>query len=394
MKHFATLLLGVALAATGAWLVFGRAPGTNDGSSQEPQTAWDPVGSRTSIGREVVEVDPSDARHADAIAANNRAVQHLREERLDDAIAELEPAHAAHPEHDVIRTNLAEAHARRATFEHDRAGGDREAALADLERAAELDPERADLASLLERWRKEADVEKEFTDYTSMHFELTFDGQRVEILHGSQEAIDVLEDAYADYRMFLDHDPVRERGGRLRVTLYEPEQFRELTGLGHWAGGAFDGTVRVPIEDFDRDAERWSRTLRHELFHAFLSSYAGRNVPGWLNEGLAQWHEVRGAALRQGLARAEERLGDAELFTLAELEGGLAALGDSETIGRAYAQSLLFTDYLLENYGEFVMMRTLGGVAEGQTAAQAFEHEVGVPLAEVLGHFEDLIRNP
>lgn len=346
----------------------------------------EPTG-RRAIGEPVL--DPN-AVLAEAIAANNRAVAHLEAGDFEAALAELEPAFEMAPSNPIVRTNLVEALARRALHVHDAAGGDRERALADLTRACELGPGREDLARVLERWRTEQEVEADFSQYTSMHFELAFDGERTQLLHGAQDAIDVLEDAYADFRLFLNHDPVRERGSRLRVTLYAPEEFRALTGLGHWAGGAFDGTVRVPVEDFVRDRSRWSRTLRHELLHAFLAEYVPGAMPGWLNEGLAQWSETNGADLERDVRGATSRLEGEELIPLSELAGTLSQVGDEARIALAYAQSLAFTDYLIVRFGELGTARWLASMSGGATVESAFRDETGVSLESV---FEDFTQS-
>lgn len=345
-----------------------------------------PTRGRRSIGEPIL--DPN-AVLAEAIAANNRAIKHLEAGDFEAALAELEPAFEMAPDHAVLRANLAETLVRRALDRHNRVGGDRELALADLIRAGELAPDREDLARMLERWRAEAEVEAEFAEYTSLHFELAFDGSRTQLLHGAQQAIDVLEDAYADFRLFLNYDPVRERGSKLRVTLYEPEEFRALTGLGHWAGGAFDGTVRVPVEDFVRDRGRWSRTLRHELFHAFLSEYIRGPLPGWLNEGLAQWSEVSGADLDRDVRGARLRWEESDPIPLDELSGTLSQLGGESRISLAYAQSLVLTEYLIVRFGEIGTARWLESMSEGATVESAFETETGRSLASVFEEFLD-----
>lgn len=387
MSRSLPLLLGVLAIGAGAYWLLREPPADPQASEQEDASVFSEPSERRAIGDPVL--DPN-AVLAEAIAANNRAVEHLEAGDFEAALAELEPAFEMAPSNQIVRTNLVEALARRALDEHDRAGGDRERALADLTRASELGPEREDLVRVLERWRTEQEVEADFAQYTSMHFELAFDGERTQLLHGAQEAIDVLEDAYADFRLFLNHDPVRERGSRLRVTLYAPEEFRALTGLGHWAGGAFDGTVRVPVEDFVRDRGRWSRTLRHELLHAFLAEYVPGAMPGWLNEGLAQWSEATGEELARDVRGAQSRLADAELIPLSELGGTLSQVGDEARIALSYAQSLAFTDYLIVRFGELGTARWLASMSEGATVESAFQDETGVSLASV---FEDFAQS-
>ena len=48
------------------------------------------------------------------------------------------------------------------------------------------------------------------------------------------------------------------------------EEFSKLTGLGHWAGGAYDGRIRVPVTDLAKEERPLVRVLRHELVHAVV----------------------------------------------------------------------------------------------------------------------------
>jgi hypothetical protein len=113
-------------------------------------------------------------------------------------------------------------------------------------------------------------------------------------------------------------------------------------------------------------------------------------VPGWLNEGLAQWVEAsflddRGARVR----RAREKLVGAELFTLTELAGSLASWRDEERIARAYAQSLAFVAYLEHHYGERLVIELVEGYSADRDAATTFLERTGVGLDAVLDDFAD-----
>ena len=320
---------------------------------------------------------------ARAIAANNLGVELMEEGRLDEAIDELERALELLPEEPSFAANLAEGLVRRALATREASPGAVEEALADLERAYALDPAREDLLPLIERWSRDLELGREFTTYTSQHFELAFDGDRLEILQDAQSAIDVLEEAYGEFWLLFQHDLVAARGERLGVSFYEPEQFRQVTGLGHWAGGAFDGVLRLPIEDFEAERGRWTRTLRHELAHAFLADLGGRDLPGWLNEGLAQWLEGDPGA---DLAYARRVVGPGDAIDLELLSRPLSSLPE-QTVPLAYAQSLLFTNYLFENYGEATLGAMVRASGEGQRVAEGFETHIGVPLEPVFEDF-------
>lgn len=331
------------------------------------------------------EVLPADDPRAEFVERNNRAIEALEAERYHEAVSELDACFQAYPDDEVFRANLAEALARRARWRHDEPGMGLALAIPDLKRAVELAPEREELVPLLERWMREAELRAEFAQYDSLQFELVFDGSRQSILEGAQRVIDTLEEAYFEYYELFGVDPVRENERRLRVALYTPEEFREVTGLGHWAGGAFDGTVKVPVEDFDRDERRWRETLRHELLHAFVREVGGRDVPGWLNEGLAQ--HLEGERSRQ-LALARGQVEGTQPLPLGELTGSLGSLGSADRIRTAYAQSLLFIDYLDRQYGAEVLVEMVRESRE-QTAEATFQARLGLPLAEAHGFFLD-----
>ncbi len=381
-------VLALLLVLGAAWLLKpAPAAPTLVESHSEGEYLSDPLRANAveQAGPERLGDEPGDLR-ARAVEHNNEGVRRLDAGLLDEALVEFEAAHALLPEETSFRGNLAEALARRAVRTFDSTERDLASAVADLERALLLAPDREDLRRLLERWRAELELAEQFTTYTSIHFDLSFDGDRDTILANSQHAIDVLEEAYGEFWLFFDHDPVKQRGARLQVTFYEPEQFRTVTGLGHWAGGAFDGTLRLPIENFDQERSIWSRTLRHELCHAFLDTASAQRLPGWFEEGLAQWME---GDTNPDVEFAQRTLGDLELVPLAELSGPLSGLGDRGRIARGYAQGLLFTLYLIDQYGDSTVSAMVSGTHEERSIEASFEQRIGVPLNQVLADFDE-----
>ena len=254
-----------------------------------------------------------------------------------------------------------------------------------LARALELAPERVEIAELSRRWLAEAEAEQGFWRESSLHFDLSYDGSRDDLLWSSPRLLELLEEAYTDYAELFGHHPAERGAPRIAVSLYPRASFGRLTGLGDWAGGAFDGTVRVPIGDFELDEAALRRVLRHELVHAFVHAVGGASVPGWLNEGLAQWLEEGRA---EQLAAARESLAGAALFPLERLEGSLASWSDAREIGLAYAQSLLLVEHLEQHYGERVLFALVEGCGKGETLAGTFRSLTGVELALVLSDLE------
>jgi hypothetical protein len=305
---------------------------------------------------------------ADAwVELNNEATNDLTVGDLPAAVTKLERCHEAEPENSVFTGNLVEALVRLSKHEHER--GELENAVAHLSRAVALGGEREDidvLRRILERWQRELELGRDDWTEGSGRFELAFDTDRADILHHSYEVLEHLELTYDDLVRWFGEDPL-PNGPAIRVVLYDPADFDRLTGLGDWAAGVFDGVVRVSVSNLTR-GQGWREVLVHELVHAFVQARCGAAVPGWLNEGLAQLLENRPSEL----SRARERLQGAELFPLDRLTGSLASWEDSAAIGRAYAQSLLFVEYLRETYGDEALRRMLAGISAGHSPEQSF----------------------
>jgi tetratricopeptide (TPR) repeat protein len=336
------------------------------------------------------EIDPSSQEEGVAgrewTRLNNETAELLRSKAHERAVEGFRRCHDARPENDIFRRNLAEALARWARELHEQQK--LAAAIAALEEVLELAPEREDhetQRSLLERWRAQFSVEQDHWHEGSDLFTLSFDTDRRDILHNSQDVLDHLEKSYEELRLWFGADPVREGGRRpIRVVLYDSDEFDHVTGLGDWAGGVFDGTVRVSVDDLR--VGNWKATLKHELVHAFLFEIGGRSVPGWLNEGLAQLLENQAGEVDRARARLRR---DGVVFELEGLEGSLVGWDDTQAISRAYAQTLVWADDLRANYGEEALRRMVHAAGEGQEVGVAFEEWTSVPLSFAYRSFRE-----
>lgn len=317
------------------------------------------------------------------VVLNNDAVDSLKAGDLETAIELLKRCVQGEPQNELFHRNLAEALTRLAT-ECRTEGRLPSACLALLEEARVHAPDREDIASLADRWRREVEAEDGFREDASQNFHVVYDGGRTELLHGVPELLEFLDDAYHEFRLDFARDPVRESDQKIRVVLYRRAEFQSVTQLGDWAGGSFDGTIRVPIEDLRRQLGGLERTLRHELIHAFVHAVGGTNVPGWLNEGLAQWREAPPASL---VAQARRRLESHALFDLETLQEPPAAWTDTDKILRAYAQAIALCDFIAYHYGDQVLYRMVIACGKGSTPAASFESATRVTLTTVL---EDL----
>lgn len=324
---------------------------------------------------------------------NRNAIAELEKGQLDEAVRLFEQCVEAVPHEQVFAANLAEALARRAAEAWDRGGTEGAGrAIADLRRAAGLAPDRADIAARLAQMLSVAQAEDGHWTESSGHFDLSYDGAREDLAFRTTEIFDVLEGAYLDFTELFGLDPVANGRARIRVVLYERAGFHGATGIGHWAGGLYDGSIRVPLQDLGKERAQLRRVLRHELVHAFVHESGGRNVPGWLNEGLAQLLEDADP-LTQGRAldAARRQLAGHALPALETLAGSLGATGDADAIGRAYAFALLFVDFLAREHGDRTPFALVAGCRADGDPAPAFERATGLALATARDDFVALL---
>lgn len=198
----------------------------------------------------------------------------------------------------------------------------------------------------------------------------------------------MLEGSYQEFGELFGRWPVESGRPKIRVVLYRRAGFHEATGIGHWAVGLYDGTIRVPVENLGREKDELARVLRHEIVHAFVAESGGSNVPGWLNEGLAQWLES-GSLQRQSAAvrSARKKLAQREILPLAKLQKSLGDQKDADAIAIAYAQGLAFTAYIESTYGERVLFEMVAGCKAGVACEPTFKNRAGVALDDALADF-------
>jgi len=146
--------------------------------------------------------------------------------------------------------------------------------------------------------------------------------------------------------------------------LYTNKQFQDVTRAPAWAGGEFDGRIRLAVGGAMRTPAALDRVVRHELVHAVIEHAAPRNVPAWVNEGLASVLESGDRTwVNQVLNRTSE------IFPLEDLADGFGQLNGGDALV-AYAESAVAAQILIERLGPNlgVFLQMVGG---GHTVDQA-----------------------
>ena len=171
---------------------------------------------------------------------------------------------------------------------HYRAGRIKEA-IAVYETALKHAPGASEMEARLGEWTKEASLQSRFYEARGAHFAVRFEGPGDELL--ARRAVERLEEQYWRIGQALTSYPPNP----ITVVLYTQQQFRDITRLPSWTAAAYDGRIHVPMRGALEQTEELDRVLGHEFVHAVVVMLGGRNVPVWLNEGLAT-HLERGGA--------------------------------------------------------------------------------------------------
>lgn len=213
----------------------------------------------------------------------------------------------------------------------------------------------------LDAWREEALLPQNHEAIKDERFTVSFDGPAQQQL--AARATSVLNAAFWRIGKTLGAYP----SSAINVVLYSERQFHDITGAPEWAAGGFDGQIRMPVHGAARNLGEFDRVLIHELTHAMLKNVASRNLPAWLNEGLAMYCEGHDGVL------AQRRLAAARLFVpLAALRTSFGRLNAAQaTI--AYEESAYAARALLDRIGPSGLGQLLQDLSAGQTMEEAIE---------------------
>jgi len=258
--------------------------------------------------------------------------------------------------------------------------GDLDTAVRTYEAALEVEPNNAHIRGRLESWRKEAALHDRFQQSLSPHFTVLFEGPSEQRL--ASAAVDALESAYWRIGTALLAYP----SGIITVVLYTDEQFRDITRSPSWAGGVFDGKIRVPMRGALNDPKQLEKVLAHEFTHALVKSLVPRGVPTWLDEGLAVVFEAGDLRWAERLARQAP-----SLIPLSRLHDGFLSL-PADQVPLAYAESALAVRMLIERGGVPALTALLQDLAEGQEFMPAFERRGFLSYPEFLTLLEQRMR--
>jgi hypothetical protein len=165
--------------------------------------------------------------------------------------------------------------------------------------------------------------------------------------------IDILKAAYREIGQEFNVFPSRP----ITIILYNEKGFFDVTRAPGWAGGLFDGKIRLPIKGIEGQGTLLHRILFHEYTHALIHQMTP-SCPLWLNEGLAEFFSGRQA----------RKCG--QIIPLRLLERNFPS--QPQGIALAYMESYSAVSFLIEKFGLYRIKELLERMGEGKNITEAF----------------------
>ena len=231
-----------------------------------------------------------------------------------------------------------------------------EDALRAFTRAFEMAPT-DELRDLLIKIERERNASRAHDFSSSSHFNLLYDGSID--LDLAQAMLDYLEEQYWVVTDTLRYNPAQP----ISVQLLTREQFRDVTQAPEWAGGIYDGKIRLPLGGLSRLTPDAKRVLVHELTHAVIHGKSRGAAPRFMHEGLAQMAEGK-KVLRSELRAIVDELQSVSPERLNDLPF-------------SYARSLSLVQYLAARSGFDSLVDVLDRIGRGADTEQALREVYG-----------------
>ncbi len=258
--------------------------------------------------------------------------------------------------------------------------GDRRRGMQYLKRARDLTPRNRRLARAIDRMERENSAQKSYRTEQSGRFLITFENTweqpqiKDRLARRLEQALSELE------RKLWSHE-----GQSIPVVLYPTRRvYRDVLDAPAWSAAAWDNKLRIPISESRQMSEAAILPLlRHELTHYLIATRVrGRQVPAWLNEGMAQIAERRGTMTARSYFKSLGRKRKLKLFSLEQLQSSFSRFYSPAMARLAYAQALMTTTYLKDKYGSNADVKIIEEIAAGKSARLALEKVTGVSYGD------------
>lgn len=233
--------------------------------------------------------------------------------------------------------------------------------------------------------RKVLGVLESYGSIVTDHFVIRYDSKADYIL--GQYMADYLEEIYPELVEQFGYEPP----GKTQFEIYHDAKglsahqwfSARMIGLP-WIqtiGASTGAVVALTSPTSMKEPFNWASVLKHELVHVFTIQQTKYKIPHWFTEALAVRSE--GAARPQKFNQLlVERVPKNEIYGLDELDGVFARPKSSGNWNFAYCQSLLCSDFMLDEFGKDALKKLLQSYQRQGSTATAIEECFGIKQAE------------
>ena len=242
--------------------------------------------------------------------------------------------------------------------------------------------------SKLSKLEKEIPVETQLKSANEEHFLIRYDRTQKE--YSSYQLKSMLREAYK----VIYRDLGVPLSGKIVVLLYDQEVFDRAVKPRHWSGALFDGKIRIPLAKGDENKPATSRFLkkliRHELSHVFVYEIGGKNVPLWMQEGIAQYEENRVSRIL--IDNFHDAFARGKIFSITDLERGERLFKDDKSVLTFYQESFLYITFMNKRYGFYKVREILKAIGKGETFDSAMVLVLNISPEDLDQQFHSWVK--
>ena len=240
-----------------------------------------------------------------------------------------------------------------------------------LTKSIDLDPNDRKSLEFLAKLDKETSVEQATNSFSGNHFELVCPESFSE--SWAESILEELENAYEEVGSKLNFYPEQ----KAYVVLLQTDDFKSVHDLPDWAGGVYDGKIRLPVPK-NILPKALKGAIFHEYTHHVIYLASSGNCPVWLNEGLAQIFEKGLENLKETAEYKQD-----EAINLYSIDSGFRKNPDRATAANLYKLSFNATYRLISEYNWNQVADILHLLSLGKTFNEAVKDVLGESLKEV-----------
>jgi hypothetical protein len=183
---------------------------------------------------------------------------------------------------------------------------------------------------------------------------------------------------------------------RAKIYIYDDvEEYKVNTGQPAWSAGCVSVKDKI-IKTYPLASGFFDTLLPHELGHIVFRELVGfdnRNIPLWLDEGVASYEEMsRRFAAKRYLRRAIKENKFMPLDKLSDIN--LSLVQDKQIVDIFYAEAVSLVDYLVSKFGNISFVNFCKDLRDGKSLDAAISRTYPYAnLRELNNAWVTLLKN-